>query len=145
MLEQICAAFTRNPRLGVAGGVLYERSGGGLPPKRAFASDGYVQGPVKFYRRECFDQIGGLIRRAGWDGVDIVKARMSGWETAEIESLRILHLKPMGTAKGEGMAKASGKVRECELVHGRLRLVFPFEGGREVFAGPFPPWSGGTW
>ena len=50
-----------------------------------------------------------MIRRAGWDGVDVIKANMKGWQTGEIGHLKIIHLKPTGTAEGEGLQKACEK------------------------------------
>ncbi len=115
-LETIERAFRENQKLGITGGVLHE--GDGQNAKRLLSPDGFVQGPVKFYRKECFTDIGGLVRRAGWDGIDLVRARMCGWETGEIEGLDILHLKPMGMAAGEGLAKACEKYGDVSYYMG---------------------------
>jgi hypothetical protein len=79
---------------------------------------GHVTGAFKFYRKKCFEDIGGLVPRAGWDGVDIVKARMKGWETGEIDSLKLFHLRPTGTAKGEGLKKAYEKYGDISYYMG---------------------------
>ena len=36
-------------------------------------------GMVKFYRTECFTQIGGFVRELMWDGIDCHRCRMLGW------------------------------------------------------------------
>jgi glycosyltransferase involved in cell wall biosynthesis len=108
-LERIAAAFGADPRLGVTGPTRYEkrRRDGGC--RRVLVPRGFVGGPYKFYRKACFDQIGPLIPQPGWDGVDIARARMHGWNTGEIGDLAVRHLKPTGTAEGEGLLRASEK------------------------------------
>ena len=108
-LEKICNVFKGDPSLGITGGTRYEKVGDKDGLKRVLVPQGFVGGPYKFYRKVCFDDIGGLITRAGWDGVDIVKANMKGWNTGEIESLKIIHLKPTGLAEGEGLKNACEK------------------------------------
>jgi len=108
-LEVLAERFRSDPKLGIAGGTLYERPEGGGSFRRAIVAKGFVRGATKFYRRRCFQDIQGLIERSGWDGVDIIRANMKGWRTEEIESMKILHLKPTGTAKGEGLRKACEK------------------------------------
>lgn len=108
-LEKISTAFSKDPKLGITGGTRYERKRKDQFLHKVLVPKGFVGGPFKFYRRECFEDINGLIRRAGWDGVDIIKANMMGWRTGELESLKIIHLKPTGTAEGEGLMKANEK------------------------------------
>jgi hypothetical protein len=43
---------------------------------------------------------------------------MSGWETGEIEDLKIYHLKPTGMAKGEGLKKACEKYGDVSYYMG---------------------------
>jgi len=117
-LERIADAFRANARMGITGGTLYERPGREGAYRRTLHPAGNVRGATKFYRRECFEAIGGLVRRAGWDGVDILRANMAGWETGEIPGLRILHLKPTGTARGEGVRKACEKYGDVSYYMG---------------------------
>lgn len=109
MLQKISEAFEKGPQLGITGGTRYERFGKERSLKRVHVPRGFVGGTHKFYRNKCFEDIGGLIKRPGWDGVDTIRANMNGWKTGEIESLRIHHLKPTGTARGEGLAWANEK------------------------------------
>lgn len=58
-------------------------------------------GMTKFYRRACFDQIGGFVREVMWDGIDCHCCRMLGWIACswdEPES-RFIHLRPMGSSQ----------------------------------------------
>lgn len=91
--------FAQNPRLGMASGVTYLPLDNGKIMQEKVAPD-YVVGPIKLYRRECFENIGGLEPHLGWDTIDVYRARMHGWETANYRELIVLHLRQMGTAKG---------------------------------------------
>lgn len=117
-LEEVSKAFNSDPRLGVTGGTRYERSRIKGSLKKVIVPKGFVGGPFKFYRRKCFEDINGLIKRAGWDGVDTVKANMKCWRTGEIESLKILHLQPTGTSIGEGLIKACEKYGDVSYYMG---------------------------
>ncbi len=91
--------FAQNPRLGMASGVTYLPLANGKIMQEKVAPD-YVVGPIKLYRRACFEDIGGLEPHLGWDTIDVYRARMHGWETANYRELIVLHLRQMGTAKG---------------------------------------------
>jgi glycosyltransferase involved in cell wall biosynthesis len=116
--QTIAERFEAEPKLGVTGLVRYERTTKEDELKRVTVAKGHVTGAFKFYRKKCFEDIGGLVPRAGWDGVDIVKARMKGWETGEIDSLKLFHLRPTGTAKGEGLKKAYEKYGDISYYMG---------------------------
>ncbi len=117
-IEQICRAFRENPELGITGGSRFERISPSAPLKELIVPDDYVCGIDKFYRRECFEEIGGLICRAGWDGVDTIKANMKGWKTGQLKTLKVVHLKATGTAKGEGLKKAGLKYGDISYYMG---------------------------
>jgi len=57
-------------------------------------------GMIKFYRRACFEEIGGFVREVMWDGIDCHKCRMLGWIAASEDSdeTRFIHLRPMGSS-----------------------------------------------
>jgi hypothetical protein len=57
-------------------------------------------GASKFYRVECFRQIGGFVREVMWDGIDAHRSRQLGWIPVSWDDaeLRFLHLRPMGTS-----------------------------------------------
>jgi biofilm PGA synthesis N-glycosyltransferase PgaC len=58
-------------------------------------------GMTKFYRRECFEQIGGFVREVMWDGIDCHRCRMLGWIACSWNepALRFIHLRPMGSSQ----------------------------------------------
>jgi glycosyltransferase involved in cell wall biosynthesis len=125
-LESIIAEFRKNPKLGITGGTRYERHTFNGQYKKVLVPKGFVGGPYKFYRKECFEDIGGLIVRAGWDGVDSVRANMKNWQTGEIETLKIYHLKPTGTASGEGLKRACEKYGDVSYYMGGYFWYFLF-------------------
>jgi glycosyltransferase involved in cell wall biosynthesis len=123
-LETICNAFKNDTKLGVTGGTRYEKIIENGDYEKVLVPRGFVGGPTKFYRKKCFEDINGLIRRAGWDGADTIKANMNGWKTGEIESLKVIHLKPTGTAKGEGLRRACEKYGDVSYYMGGYLWYF---------------------
>ena len=90
--------FAANERLGIAGGVLVERSQHGW--RQLTTPRHYVHGALKLYSRECFNAIGGVYESLGWDGIDGVYARMRGYETHSFIDLVARHHRPWGSANG---------------------------------------------
>jgi poly-beta-1,6-N-acetyl-D-glucosamine synthase len=96
--ERCFERFREDPKLGIAGGMLYLRQDGVL--KLEAQPLFHVRGPTKIYRRLCWNAIGGLLRLPGWDTIDEVKANMLGWHTRSFPDLKVLHLRPEGAAEG---------------------------------------------
>lgn len=63
-------------------------------------SDEISVGASKFYRVECFRQVGGFVRAVMWDGIDCHTARLKGWTARSWDDpeLRFIHLRPMGSS-----------------------------------------------
>jgi biofilm PGA synthesis N-glycosyltransferase PgaC len=97
--ESIMAHFESDPYLGIAGGMVVDpgESRDRVPRNRMD-----IPGAVQFYRRECFDAIGGLlpIPEGGWDGIACVMARMVGYRTALLSEHVVDHLKPRNVSQG---------------------------------------------
>jgi len=94
----ILAEFDRNPRLGIAGGVVLEQHEGEW--QAAASAREHVRGALKLYSRECFGAIGGVWERLGWDGVDEVTARMRGFQTRSFDAAKGYHHRHTGSADG---------------------------------------------
>lgn len=88
-----------NPRIGTCSGKPYVRHGGRLVSERR--GDEMSVGMTKFYRRDCFDDIGGYVREVMWDAIDCHKARFQGWTAVSWDDpeLRFEHLRPMGSSQ----------------------------------------------
>jgi biofilm PGA synthesis N-glycosyltransferase PgaC len=99
------------PRIGTCSGKPYFPAPGNDGPVRfplsetfAFISektgDENSVGMTKFYRTNCFKQIGGFTRELMWDGIDCHRCRQLGWIAVSWDEpdLRFVHLRPMGTS-----------------------------------------------
>ena len=92
--------FEKDKYLGSASGKLYLKlKSGSLTLERT--SDEMVWGCTNFYRRECFDQIGGFVKQTMWDGIAFHRARMAGWRTRSIwdPELKITEQRIMGSSQ----------------------------------------------
>lgn len=97
--ETLIERMEANPRIGTCSGKPYIRRGDILVSERR--GDEMSVGMIKFYRRECFEQIGGYVRAVMWDAIDCHKARQLGWIAVswDIPDLRFEHLRPMGSSQ----------------------------------------------
>jgi glycosyltransferase involved in cell wall biosynthesis len=88
----------QNPRIGTASGKPFFVRDGKIISE--ICGDENSVGMVKFYRRECFEQIGGFVRELMWDGIDCHRCRQLGWIAVSWNepSLQFEHLRPMGTS-----------------------------------------------
>jgi poly-beta-1,6-N-acetyl-D-glucosamine synthase len=98
-LERILAAFTADPHLGMAGGlrIEYVRERWRL---ETVPTEHHVNGALKTYSRECFEAIGGIQERLGWDTIDETRARMAGYRTRTFPDLVAIHHRPWASADG---------------------------------------------
>jgi biofilm PGA synthesis N-glycosyltransferase PgaC len=98
---EIERCFLADPRLGIAGTYLSQLEPGGAL-KRQRCPDGHVEGPTKFYRRECLAQISPLPALLGWDTIDETRAQMRGWRTTSTAPPNgdTVHLRRMGSYDG---------------------------------------------
>lgn len=87
--------FEQYPTLGIAGGGLYVYKDGELVPERAPSY--HVRGALKMYRRECFEELGGLSNDIGWDTIDEVYSWSRGWRTRSFCDIRVIHRRPTGS------------------------------------------------
>jgi biofilm PGA synthesis N-glycosyltransferase PgaC len=98
--ESIMQKFSDNLKLGIAGGILFERHKEAYIQQRT-SFDWSVSGPIQMFRRECYEQIGGYVPvRGGLDAVAEVMARMKGWEVRGFPEIHVLHHRTTGAEKG---------------------------------------------
>lgn len=98
-LEGLLAAFELDPDLGLAGGELFEREPDGSWQRTKIPAH-HVRGALKTYTRECFEAIGGIEERLGWDTIDETYARMLGYGTRSLPALTARHHRPVATRGG---------------------------------------------
>ena len=98
-IKEITRQFTKNPSIGLCGGVCGLVEKGEIKLERKTNLD-HVRGALKAYRRECFQEIGGLVNRMGWDSVDEYKTRYKNWEVKVLPDLMVTHLKETNIKTG---------------------------------------------
>ena len=104
--ERLLAEFERDHTLGLAGGTLVERTGGEWRAERV--AKHHVRGALKLYTRPCFEAIGGVQERLGWDGIDETYARMHGFRTRSFGDVVARHHRPCGSADGRLKGRLRG-------------------------------------
>lgn len=94
-LETLVQAFTHNPEYGLVGGLLYvEKEGSWV--YEGNSNKHHVRGPLKAYRKACFEQIGGLRETLGWDNIDSILLENLGWKEVVIPELHVKLIKVKG-------------------------------------------------
>jgi poly-beta-1,6-N-acetyl-D-glucosamine synthase len=96
--ETCFARCDEDPKLGMCGGSMYTFEDGELKLETHPAF--HVRGPIKLYRRQCWDAIGGLIKAPGWDTIDEVQANRFGWRTKTFPDVKVIHQRPTGAVQG---------------------------------------------
>lgn len=97
--SRLLAKFDEDPRLGLAGGFIYERGRGEFKSRRT-NNVRSVAHAVQMFRRECFESIGGYValKYGSPDWHAEVMARMHGWRVEAFPQFRVFHHRPTGGA-----------------------------------------------
>jgi len=100
--ERVLEKFQQNPKLGLAGGFIYEQYKGSFR-SRPFNSIRSVPHAVQLFRKECYESIGGYIplKYGGPDWYAEVMARMNGWQVESFPELKVFHHRHTATADGK--------------------------------------------
>lgn len=113
--ERVLGEFERDPGLGLAGGLYADpdpRGEGwevvGIP------SEYHVPGTLKCYSLACFQAVGGIQERLGWDTIDETYARMRGYRTRAFVDLIALHHRPRASA--DGTLRGRARHGECAYI-----------------------------
>jgi len=99
--EILIDRMERDPRIGTCCGKPYFPH----PETGKLISEGCGDetsvGMTKWYRTDCFQQIGGFVRQVMWDGIDNHRCRMLGWRAVSWDEpeIRFTHLRPMGSSQ----------------------------------------------
>jgi glycosyltransferase involved in cell wall biosynthesis len=89
--EQQIIRMHEDQKLGICSGITYSTHTG----KKVITKDRpywHTGGAMKFYRKKCLDEFGGLDAIYGWDGIDEYKAMCRGWKTRTFFDLHVNHL-----------------------------------------------------
>lgn len=93
--ETIIRHFHSDAAIGMVGGFAYIEKNGEWILENLTDKD-HIRGAFKAYRKECFEQIGGLKPAMGWDTVDELLCKFYNWKVMTDENLKVKHLKPTG-------------------------------------------------
>ena len=99
--ELLIRRMNDNPRIGTCSGKAYYKNKKTEKLVSEKCGDEMSVGMTKFYRRVCFEDIGGFVRQVMWDGVDCHKCRQLGWIALSWDEpdLQFIHLRPMGSSQ----------------------------------------------
>jgi len=103
-LELILLEFIKNQQVGICGGVCVIKSDDKYIIEKGTNLD-HIRGAIKAYRKACFNEIGGVLIKKGWDTVDEHHARFKGWVVSVLTELEVIHQR--STAAEYGFLKAS--------------------------------------
>lgn len=93
--ETIINHFQSDSKIGMVGGFAYIAKNNQWILENLTDKD-HIRGAFKSYRKECFNQIGGLKPAMGWDTVDELLCEFYNWKVQTDQSLHVKHLKPTG-------------------------------------------------
>lgn len=93
--ETIINHFKSDGTVGMVGGFAYIEKNGQWILENLTDKD-HIRGAFKAYRKECFEQIGGLKPAMGWDTADELLCKFYNWKVTTDAGLKVKHLKPTG-------------------------------------------------
>ena len=119
--ESLINEFELDPTLGLAGGLVLDLDD---TMERVQQNLSEVAGATQFFRRVCFESLGGLlaIPEGGWDAVTCMRARMNGFRTRTFPKLIMDHLKPRNIAKGNWFLRCALWGRRDYVLGGQLLI-----------------------
>jgi len=113
--EFFVSEFSNNPKLGIASGCVDYK---GTKEKNHDYS--LTRGAAKFYRKNCFQEIGQAYLSRGWDTIDNYAAQSLGWETKKYD-IYFKHNKEEGKKSGSIMLRYW-----TGLYNGRVPYYLPY-------------------
>lgn len=129
-IETILARF-EDDRVGMASGIGYLKIGSTMIPERYPRY--HCPGMAKFYRRACFEQIGGPQPLYGWDILDETDARRHGWITLSDPGAVFIHHRMQSSTLGRVRGRvtwgqgayAVGSHPAFAIIRGFYRMLEP--------------------
>jgi len=102
----LLAKFAEDRRLGVAGTIFREENYDSSTD--SFEGQNHVAGGCQFFRRQCFEEIGGYIpnREGGIDWIAVTTARMMNWNTRSFREKAFFHYRSLGTSGRNALASS---------------------------------------
>lgn len=82
--EQLISFLKNNPDVGITSGLIYTQNG-----KQHIASQNWVRGGCRIWRKECFEESGYQIAFTA-DTVSVALAHLKGWKTKTFKSAKVI-------------------------------------------------------
>lgn len=100
--ESLLHMMDEDPAVGLTGGAVVDRYGTRLSYVRKGSEDYHVPGGVQFFRRACYEAIGGykVIDGGGQDTIADIMTMMHGWKVQVVAESLAFHLRPDGVNSG---------------------------------------------
>jgi glycosyltransferase involved in cell wall biosynthesis len=111
--ERIAYIFRGNPKVGIAGGFIYEQIAFNEWELNHPMNRNHVRGAIKSYSKNCFTAINGLKNAMGWDTLDELLAQYHNFEIFTDDTLHVKHLRPTGNAYDPKTKLLQGKAMYC--------------------------------
>lgn len=121
-LEKVNEVYEKNPKAGMVSGIVkikkqivdYQQAFNFKNENKHWkfediSSKDHVRGPIKTYRKQCFEAMNGLRAVLGWDNIDVLLAKMHDWEIITIKDLWVKHLRPTAYQYKSEKAKKLGE------------------------------------
>lgn len=107
--EMILHEFDKDEQLGMAGGYFFEYYKG--KKTAVILDENSVRGAVQFFRKQCFEDIGGFVplEEGGEDIITEITARMKGWKVRSFKHIEVTNLRISGV---EAWGLLEAKFRE---------------------------------
>lgn len=133
-LERVLNEFSKNHKIGICGGVCVLDHSDQYVLENETNLD-HVRGALKAYRRDCFENIGGLVQEMGWDTVDEHHARFKNWIVSVLTDLKVIHKR--STHQEYGFIKAA--FRNGKMLYSIRMDIFLVIGNsiKKVFKSPY--------
>lgn len=106
-LSELNKIYVNNPKSGMVSGLVYIKNNKDFSENifdfknensqwkfENLSSKNHVRGPIKSYRKECFQDMNGLKKVLGWDNIDVMLAKKNGWEVVTLKDIWVKHLRP---------------------------------------------------
>lgn len=132
--ESMLGKFRENAKLGIVGGVRFDLDGDRFVPVKCAQNS--VGGPFQFFRRACFEEVGGYIpvRYGGEDSVIEITARMKGWEVRSFPDYRIRHHRMTSSRTASNRIQQKWKEGLRVYLVGYCPVYFTFKVMRTIYS-----------
>jgi len=129
--ENLLKKFENNGKLGVASGGEWFINGG----KITYYKGRYPSGGDVLYRRECYEDCGGVPLTVLWDSVLNTKAKLRGWEVKRFDDCKAFVMR--GYCYADGLWKGYKKVGESSYVMNYNIFCATIKGLILLFVNPY--------